>query len=71
MQPKINRYEHASVFVQGGEASSRQKTAITFSVHMDNSMCDNDHRVVDELRRLKILRTVHPLYSPEISPCDF
>jgi len=40
---------------------SRKKTAINFSVHMDNSMCHNGHRVVDELRRLKILRApIHP-----------
>jgi hypothetical protein len=28
----------------------RQKTAINFFVHTDNSMCHNGHRVVDELR---------------------
>jgi hypothetical protein len=38
---------------------------------MDNSMCRNGHHVVDELRRLKILRTLHPPYSPAISLCDF
>jgi hypothetical protein len=50
---------------------SGQKTAIQFSWHIDNSMCHNGHRVVDELRRLKILRAPHPPYSPDISPCDF
>jgi hypothetical protein len=49
----------------------RQKTAIKFSVQMDKSMCDNRHRIVDELRRLKIFRTPHPPYSPDTSPCDF
>jgi hypothetical protein len=49
---------------------SRQNTAITFSVHMDNSMCHNGHRVADELRRLRILRAPHPPYSPDISPCN-
>jgi hypothetical protein len=49
----------------------RQKTAINFSAHMDNSMCHNGHRVVDELHGLKILRVPHLLYSPGISPCDF
>jgi histone-lysine N-methyltransferase SETMAR len=38
---------------------------------MDNSMRHNGHQVVDELRRLKILRAPHPPYSPDISPCDF
>jgi hypothetical protein len=38
---------------------------------MDNSIYENGHRVVDELRRLKILRTSHPIDSPDISPRDF
>jgi hypothetical protein len=50
---------------------ARQKTAIQFSLPIDNSMCHNGHQVVDELRRLKILRAPHPPYSPDISPCDF
>jgi hypothetical protein len=50
---------------------SRMKTAIDFSLRMDNSMWHNGHRVVDELRRLKILRAPHPSYSRDISLCDF
>jgi hypothetical protein len=42
-----------------------------FSVHMDNSMCRNGHRVINELRCLKIPRVPHPPYSSNISPCDF
>jgi hypothetical protein len=40
-------------------------------VHMDNSMCHNEHRVVNELRHLKILRVPHPPDSPDISLCHF
>jgi hypothetical protein len=40
-------------------------------MHMDDAMCCNGHQVVDEFRRLKILRASHPRYSPDISPCDF
>jgi hypothetical protein len=50
---------------------SRQKTAINFSLHMDNLIRHNVHKVLDELRRLKILRALHPPYSLNISPCDF
>jgi hypothetical protein len=50
---------------------SRQKIAINFSGHMDNSIYHNGHRVIDELRRLTILRALHPPYSSDISPCDF
>jgi hypothetical protein len=38
---------------------------------MNNSMCHDGHQVVDELRRLKIFRAIHPPYSPDISPYDF
>jgi hypothetical protein len=50
---------------------SRHEIVINSSVHMDNLMCHNRHRVADELRRLEILRVPHPLYLPDISPCDF
>jgi histone-lysine N-methyltransferase SETMAR len=50
---------------------SRQKIATNFSLHMNNSMCHNMHRIVDELRRLKIFRASHPPYSQDISPCNF
>jgi hypothetical protein len=42
-----------------------------FPMPMDSSNYDNKHRVVDELRCLKILRTPYSLDSPDISPCDF
>jgi hypothetical protein len=42
-----------------------------FFMHIDSSMCQNAHRVVDELHRLTILRTLHSPDSPHISPCDF
>jgi hypothetical protein len=38
---------------------------------MDNSMTHNAHRIVDELRRLKILRASYPHSSSGISPCIF
>jgi hypothetical protein len=47
---------------------SRQKAAIKFYVHMDNSMCHNDYQVVDELYRLKIFKVFRPPYSPDINP---
>jgi hypothetical protein len=53
------------------KSCSGPKTAITLSVHMDNSMCHNGHRVVDELRCLKILRASNPRYSLDIGPGDF
>jgi hypothetical protein len=44
---------------------SRQKTAINFSVHIDNSICHNGHRAVDELCPLDILRVSHHPTRPE------
>jgi hypothetical protein len=34
-------------------------------------MSHNGHQAVDELHRLKILRALHPHYSPDINPCGF
>jgi histone-lysine N-methyltransferase SETMAR len=38
---------------------------------MDNSMCHNGRKVIDELENLKLVRVVHPPYSRDLSPCDF
>jgi hypothetical protein len=49
----------------------RRKIAMNLSVQINNWMCHNGYRVVNELRRLKILRAPHPPHSPEINPWDF
>jgi hypothetical protein len=49
----------------------RQKTGSTFWVHMDNSMRHKGSKVTSKIKKNHILRTPHPLYSPDISPCDF
>jgi hypothetical protein len=38
---------------------------------MDNSMCHNGRKISLELEHNKIERAPHPVYSPDISPCDF
>jgi hypothetical protein len=40
-------------------------------VHMDNPMCHNRRKVTDELANLKLDRVPRPLYSPDLSPCNF
>jgi hypothetical protein len=40
-------------------------------VHMDNSMCHNGCKMIDELDNLKFDRVPHPLYSVDLSPCNF
>jgi hypothetical protein len=50
---------------------SRKKGFPVFSVHMDNSMCYNGHKVSEKLAQRSIDRTSHPPYSPGISSCDF
>jgi hypothetical protein len=42
-----------------------------FSVHMDNSMCHNGSKVVSKFDKHHIERLPHPLYSPDLSSCDF
>jgi hypothetical protein len=38
---------------------------------MDNSACHNSHKITDKLTAADIARVLHPLYSPDLSPCDF
>jgi hypothetical protein len=38
---------------------------------MNNSMCHNEHRVVNEFDHLKILSDPYSPYSPNINLCDF
>jgi hypothetical protein len=41
-----------------------------FSVHIDNSMCQNGNKISEKLAKRSIERAPHPHYSPSISPCD-
>jgi histone-lysine N-methyltransferase SETMAR len=50
---------------------SRQKTGSIFWMHEDNSMCHNGSKVTSKITRNHIFRMPHPLYSPDIGPCDF
>jgi hypothetical protein len=50
---------------------SRKKSFPAFSVHMDNSMCHNGNKISEKLTKGSIERAPHPLYSPDISSCDF
>jgi hypothetical protein len=40
-------------------------------MRMDNSICHNGCKVIDELASLKLDRIPHPPYLPDLSPCDF
>jgi histone-lysine N-methyltransferase SETMAR len=43
----------------------------TFCVHMDNSMCHNGSKVAAKFEKYHVIRSPHPPYSPDTSPCDF
>jgi hypothetical protein len=43
----------------------------TFWVHMDNSMCHDGSKVVLKFDNQHTAQLAHPLYSPDLSPCDF
>jgi histone-lysine N-methyltransferase SETMAR len=49
---------------------SRESGFSAFPVHIDNSMCHNGHKVCATFDQARIERVPHPLYSPDISPCD-
>jgi hypothetical protein len=38
---------------------------------MDNSACHNGYKIIDKLAVANIARAPHPLYSPDLRPCDF
>jgi hypothetical protein len=46
---------------------SRKKDFQVFSVHIDNSMCHNGHKVSEKLAERSIERAPHPLYSLDLS----
>jgi hypothetical protein len=50
---------------------ARRKGLRSFSVHMDNSMCNNGAKITEKLEQRHITRAPHPPYSPYLSPCDF
>jgi hypothetical protein len=42
-----------------------------FFRHMDNSKCHNAKKITGKLQKKQITRAPHPLYSPDLSPCNF
>jgi transposase len=40
-------------------------------VHMNNSMCHNGRKIQEYFARKEMTRAPHPVYSPDLSPCDF
>jgi histone-lysine N-methyltransferase SETMAR len=43
----------------------------SFFLHMDNSLCDNSKKITAEIEHQRFARAPHPLYSPNLNPCDF
>jgi hypothetical protein len=76
--PKGTRFNQAYFIDAVPPNLYREKTRIArhkgrpgFGVHMDNSMCQNGAKVIEKLASRHIVRAPHPLYSPDLSPCDF
>jgi hypothetical protein len=40
-------------------------------VQMDNSVCYNGRKIQEYFARKKMTKTTHPVYCPDLSPCDF
>jgi transposase len=49
----------------------RRKGLPSFLVHMDNSMCHNSAKITGKPEKKHIARASRPLYSPDLSLCDF
>jgi hypothetical protein len=50
---------------------SRKDGFQAFSAHTDTSMRYNGNKISKNLAKGSIERVPHPLYSPDMSPCDF
>jgi histone-lysine N-methyltransferase SETMAR len=50
--------------------TARRKGLLSFSVHMDNSMCHKGAKIIEKLEKQHVVRDPHPPYSPDLSPCD-
>jgi transposase len=50
---------------------ARRKGESSLAVHMDNSMYHGDAKIIEKLGKEHIARAFHPLYSRDLSPCDF
>jgi hypothetical protein len=53
-----------------GRNLRRLKHPIELAVHIDNLYGHNGQNVVDKMRRNHIIPHDHPLYSPDLTPCD-
>jgi hypothetical protein len=51
--------------------SKRSVDKTELIVYMDNSMCRNGRKIQEYCARKKMTKTPHPVYSPDLSPCDF
>jgi hypothetical protein len=50
---------------------ARRKTLIESAAQMDNSRRHNRMKLTNALDKLKVIWALHPVYSPDLSPCDF
>jgi transposase len=50
---------------------ARRKGLPSFSVHIDDSMHHHGAKITEKVEKRHIVRTPHPLYSPNLSPCNF
>jgi hypothetical protein len=50
---------------------ARRKTPVKFATQMHNSMCHNSMKVTNTLGKPNVIRARHPVYSLDLSSCDF
>jgi hypothetical protein len=71
VQSELFQLRAISRIVQWKDANSGNKGFAVFSVHMDNSMCHNGHKVFKKLALRSTERAPRPPDSPDLSLCDF
>jgi hypothetical protein len=48
----------------------RRKQGATFHMHMDHSKSHDGRKIKEEFDTKGLVRSTHPHYSPDLSPCD-
>jgi hypothetical protein len=56
---------------QENSNSKRRVDKKELILHMDNAMCYNGREIRECFARKKMMRILHPVNSPDLSPCDF
>jgi hypothetical protein len=59
------------MIIQGHPKTRRIVGKNQLVIHMDNSLCRNGRKIPEYFARKRVMIVSHPVYSPDLSLCDF